>query len=130
MKLQIEIPDKFVLRVITSNKYDRNNQKLDYFSTVQTFGGFDLTTRLTLKSEPTNNDDPNAVRVYLLDIPVGYICREDAAIYSGLINTLNWLEGIGKIKYNATFCNVQPQKMEANKEDKRIYREVGIIIKK
>ena len=120
MKIQIEIPDTFMVRNIQRSGFD-------YFVELRGLGVLTEKTRITFSQEHNNPVDNNAVRVYANDIPIGYLLREDALSINSMLPVLHFLQRDGRIQIDAFFVDLNEAKRTP---DGRLYREIKVTIKK
>jgi hypothetical protein len=120
MRLQIEIPDEFKVRMVWHHD--------SYLFTLKSLFVLKSTSCLHLRHEPTNVADINAIRVFLYDIPIGYLIREDALSYNKLLHVLDFL-GTGK-KTTIKCFFVDIDKIEKTKDGRCYYELIIKIVKK
>lgn len=127
MKIQIEIPEEFKIRM---NVYMNPLDTKDYFIQLKSLRLLNNDLNLHLRFEPDNTHDPNAIRVFAHDIPIGYVLREDALSYNSYFHIINYLMEIGRLSYRTYFVNVDDQKSLKLTNSHRVYYELIVKVNK
>lgn len=121
MKLQVEIPERMIFKII-------HIYGVDYYTELAAIGKIDNEISLSLKLEPENKFDNNAVRVYCHGgIPIGYLIRQDAASFSKIMPVIDYLVSMNKIRVEARFVNHKERKKTI---ENQFYREIVVDVKK
>ena len=119
MKIQIELPEDFSVRMLT-------NGKDGFYHTLIQHLVIREGSHLRLKCEPNNAVDVTAVRVYFSDIPVGYLVREDGVSYSRFLNIVDFLQEEGRVGLVCKLLKDEFKKMP----DGRRYVDIRCVLKK